>query len=74
MTNQAGWYLDTGLLTPRRVVSQEVDSEKMGYTLALDCGHSIWSARMALEESFCGQCLQQLVRQIRELQERQRIP
>ena len=74
MSNQAGWYIDTGLLTPRRVMTQTIDSDKQGYTLELDCGHSIWSARMSLEEAFCGRCLEQLVLQIRELQERQRTP
>lgn len=74
MSNPSGWYLDTGLLTPRQVMTQEFDSEKQGYTLELDCGHSIWSGRNSRDDAFCGQCLQQLVQQIRELQEQQRIP
>jgi len=75
MTDRAGWYIDTALLTPRRVMTQQSDSEHEGYKLELECGHSIWSAIMPhAEAAFCGQCLQQLVQQIREMQERQREP
>jgi len=69
------WRIDTDLLKPRRVLRSAPDDAGLGHEMCLDCGHTIWSAGTApATEIYCGQCLHVLVRQIRELQERQRIP
>jgi hypothetical protein len=69
-----GWTIDTALLAPRKILRSEPDDAGLGWEMDLDCGHRIWSVTPANSASHCGQCLHVLVRQIRELQERQRIP
>lgn len=66
--------IDTALLKPRIVLDIHPDVDDLGYVVALECGHEVWSPGHPGEALLCGTCLHQLVVQVRELQERQRVP
>lgn len=59
---------DERLLEMRDVMRVEV--EDGGFAVTLSCGHVIWCAVMPIERSHCGQCLDDLIAQIRGVRAR----
>ena len=65
--------LDETLLERRSVVRTRSTDDGIGTEADLSCGHTIWLALPdAPAQMYCGECLDKLVRQAREIQAQQR--
>lgn len=65
------FLLDESLLDRRPVKTCVPDDGGNGYDVILSCGHLLWMATRPPEETYCGQCLDILIRQIRGVQAHQ---
>jgi hypothetical protein len=63
--------IDETLLNERRVTRATASDDGTGYEVQLSCGHTIWIAVQPADRMHCGQCLNQLVMQAREVQAQQ---
>ena len=56
-----------------REISRYMPHEGWGFVCDLTCGHTVWLALEPQIGVHCGQCLETLVSQIREIQAAQRM-
>jgi hypothetical protein len=63
--------VDPTLTEARRVMWAVADATGSGFEVQLECGHQFWVAVQPGANSHCGACLEQLVRQIRDVQAHQ---
>jgi hypothetical protein len=63
--------VDRTLTEMRRVLWAAPDAGGIGFEVKLECGHQFWQAVQPGNTSYCGACLEQLIRQIRDVQSHQ---
>jgi hypothetical protein len=63
--------VDDSLLELRDVRTSVPDEVGVGFEMVLDCGHTVWMAGQPRTVAYCGQCLELLIRQIRDVQAHQ---
>ena len=69
MANQ----LDETLIYLREISRYMPQEEGWGFVCDLTCGHTVWLALEPPIAVYCGQCLEKLVSQIREIQAAQKM-